>query len=448
MIRVIITLFFLLVMGNTYAVDNLCRSVASCDNRWLSVGGTCHPDLVNCVAAKSGDTAFFIELGNIETFASEADFFTFMQNKSSPLCRYTAFKHDRPWERIDNEGYGAVYLQRTGIIFTEGPGEASDCHGTEDVWWGFLQKITGYHCPSGTSLDPYDVSGAYYCRKIKSVCQIQHPLTNSEFQQFGNEYTSTQIPFQAQNIGDPNPGDVFTWTVTPEYTTSGGKFQYAAASSDTFTTDSNSTVNRNYQSQGGRVTVRATLTAANGDVTTCPGQTVYIVGNTIPQSRITSELIAAYTGPTPKLLVGIATVQSGFQQYVNTGKPLYGRFDLWPQEDDKGGAKIGLLKPQTTMETAWDWKKNIKAGAKEFQNNMALALSIENAYRTKFPALPQLTPVQRENIAILLTFEMPIHKDNQYYAVQGSGATAKWIVNATGNPRAIAYVNKIRNLSR
>jgi hypothetical protein len=176
--------------------------------------------------------------------------------------------------------------------------------------------------------------------------------------------------------------------------------------------------------------------------------TITITGEPIPDDTITSQLDSLYAGgATPNLLTGIAMRESTYQQFDGT-ETLYGVTGYWPNESksDKG-SHIGLMMVPTTAAEAWDWTKNTSKGAHIFHEKLSAAKRNANRIISANPGLPALTPVQLENMALLLysPYAPNTNKlNNQYYIPDTTGKTPVWVVNTANNPNGVAYVDSCR----
>ncbi len=301
-----------------------------------------------------------------------------------------------------------------------------------ELWFG----INDDHVSGGA----YDNGGGLTATISCCELVIKSPQSDAQYPLSQNDITAVNLTYEADD--QTNSGQV-SWTVNLEYATSGGKG--ATQTLDTFTSTANSPTARTYQSQGGRLTISATEATASGTISSCPtNYYAYIVGAPIQDSEITSRLISLYArGATPNLLTGIASVESSYLQFNN--RTLYNYYADWPYESYDGGSHIGLMQVPTTLTDAWDWHVNTLDGANLFQAKLATARRLERRIRRYFHGLRPLTPVQIENMALVLYG--PYASGDltmQYYYPQVTGHRAVWVVNTFYNPNGVAYADNVR----
>ena len=90
---------------------------------------------------------------------------------------------------------------------------------------------------------------------------------------------------------------------------------------------------------------------------------------------------------------------------------------------------------------------NTKTGASTFQQKLASAGCISTRIINANPGLPSLTPVQLENMALVLYGPFASAALNmQYYIPQaGPNGTPVWVVNTANNPQGVAYADSCRS---
>jgi hypothetical protein len=291
------------------------------------------------------------------------------------------------------------------------------------------------------------------------MVQIVSPTNGADFDvyDYGGS-TAVDISFQA----NANVNTLINWTVKFSYRTSGGRCS-ACDSTETFSTNPGQSSYSPYFSQGGQVSVNASITVSGQTVNAQPA-TVTVTGFALSDDTITNRLVNLYSGgATPRLMTGIAMVESSYKQFTDTylagpnaGRPLilYGRQDLWPNESYDGGSHIGLMQVAITMSRAFDYYVNTEDGFILFANDkLGIAGIAESRMRQRYPQLRALTPVELENMALVLygpyadatdAVSGPVTK--QYYRVNSAGTD--WIVNTAGNPDGVAYADRVRNSMR
>jgi len=231
-----------------------------------------------------------------------------------------------------------------------------------------------------------------------------------------------------------------SWIADLEYATSGNKG--STAQQDTFQTQLNASTTRTYQSRGGKITLHASTTV-NGSAADAPPVKMFVLGEAIPNSEITTRLNGLYSGATPGLLTGIAYKESTYYQFFPTAT-LYGKQGRWPYESYDGGSHIGLMMVPITFDRAWDWYVNTTDGAAVFQDKLATASRLETSIRNANPGLRALTPTELENMALVLYGPFAAAGNtNQYYIAAGS--PVDWIINTANNQNGVDYADFIRS---
>ncbi|MGC1730590.1 MAG: choice-of-anchor tandem repeat GloVer-containing protein [Steroidobacteraceae bacterium] len=285
----------------------------------------------------------------------------------------------------------------------------------------------------------YGGYGAVFKVSVQAPLVISSPLAQSNYQLTQDNYIQTpEISFSASSADTTTP---ITWTLQLLYSATDGKGAINATQS--FSTTSGQTHNIHYTSKGGQLSVTATQGTLTANVT------LTITGEPIPDATITAQLDSLYAnGATPNLLTGIAEVESSYEQFDGT-ETKYGYTGYWPNESKAdGGSHIGLMMVPTTALEAWDWLDNTSNGASLFQQKLAAAGRNATRIIAQNPGLPNLTPVQLENMALLLygPFAPTTHQlKNQYYIPATVGGVLTWIVNTANNPSGVTYANSCRS---
>jgi hypothetical protein len=266
---------------------------------------------------------------------------------------------------------------------------------------------------------------------------IVSPAQGENFTLFQTNGTSTElVPFVAAG-----PAGTVSWNAVLEYQTSGGKPDPPYRRPRTFQSPANGEAAETYESQGGKVTVEAQMGSASA------GPVIFTVtGTRIAAPAITRRLVNLYTlagGATPRLMTGVAQVESTYLQFKR--RELYGSVAFWPYESiSDGGSHIGLMMMPTAekMDYAWDWQVNVSAGVDLFKQKLAAAKRKMNSIIAQHPGLRTLTPVELERMALLLYGpKATADSSRQYYAPRKSGGRWTWAVNTAGNPMGVAYAN-------
>lgn len=204
---------------------------------------------------------------------------------------------------------------------------------------------------------------------------VTSPTDNQLFQLVNGNYNATgSINFSAGT----STGNPVSWTANLHYQSSGGHPN--PATDPTPLTFSGTSYNyAGYQSIGGQVQVTAQTAASDGStVQDCVTFYVEGVQSTSPLDP-TNQLLTLYsTGATPRLMTGLAEVESGYNQflYPGQGNPVQpnlfnGIQGLWPRESWDGGSHIGLLMVPTTDALAWDWLQNTSHGVNSTADGFA-----------------------------------------------------------------------------
>ncbi len=302
---------------------------------------------------------------------------------------------------------------------------------------GFTVQITSEE-PAGFAIDNLAF-------QLQPTLVVRRPAVNDSFSVDQSDHTATgDIPFES---ADPGGSGHVNWTATVNYTTSGGRGAFQNA--ETFQAPVNTTTNRTYAGQGGRMKVEAVerVNGQGADKTACPVEYTYIVGTPIPDAEITARLIELYGGATPNLLTGIAAVESSYRQFA--GRTLFSFNALWPNESYDGGSHVGLMQMPTNQANAWDWQANTSNAARLFDDKIRAARRLEGRMRRPYKDLNRLSDVQIENVALVLYGPHASASLNmQYYTVQVSDNNVQWIVNTANNGPGVAYADNVRGSIR
>jgi hypothetical protein len=267
---------------------------------------------------------------------------------------------------------------------------------------------------------------------------IASPPSGQEF--FLSETSNTTTPPVTFEAGGAT-GEV-SWTAALEYQTSGMRPNPPFRLSRRFQTVSSGQEDQTYASQGGKISVTAQSQGA-----TTQESTFLVTGTRILGDDITARLLSLYKGATPRLMTGVAQVESSYFQFKR--RPLYGTSAFWPAESaSDGGSHIGLMMLPTAddLRYAWDWQVNTQAGVTLFNAKLASAQRLMTGIIKQHPGLRKLTPVELERMALVLYGpEASANLGQQYYAPARSGNGWTWIVNNAGNPGGVAYANSCFN---
>lgn len=294
-------------------------------------------------------------------------------------------------------------------------------------------------CGASTSSPDDYSSTANFSYLLDDKDAIVYPQANTLYPLVANDFTSTNVPLE---LVTPNQGAA-TFQLVLSYQTSGGKGAYSNTVNQTVSSGSAYVVSYPFSSTGGKLSITAKDGSGNAF---CSGLNVYIVGSQIPNTEITQQLDALYsTGATPNLLTGIAMVESTYSQFRT--RTLFGQSALWPYESYDGGSHVGLMQMPISQSDAWGWKQNISDGANLFSQKIAMAKSKQATIRLLhlLNEPPMLTPVQLENMALVLYGpNASAALNEQYYVVVVTNGVASWVVNTAGNPDGVAYADLVR----
>lgn len=283
--------------------------------------------------------------------------------------------------------------------------------------------------------------------------EIVRPMADDDFDLGPSNLTATApITFEAR-LTPSNAARSVDWEVVLEYETSGGRG--GSQDTRTFRTQADQTHDETYSSMGGRLTVKAQA-LINSEIVEADPVTATITGVAIPDNLITTRLENLYrNGATPRLMTGIAMVESTYRQFAVI--TLYNRSDRWPLESFDGGSHIGLMQVVTAMDRAWNWETNTEFGVNLYQRDkLGAARRIMNRIiqanhdPRNNRRLRRLTDVELENMALVLYGPHASADLNaQYYVPQVMpDGSIDWVVNTTGNAGGVAYANNCRNSVR
>lgn len=285
----------------------------------------------------------------------------------------------------------------------------------------------------GVNDDYYVDNTGSWVATVTSGFAIASPLSGKVVSLSEMSYTaSPSVTFKAAGAA----GTV-NWTAALEYQTSGGRPNPPFHLTRTFQTLDNGSENQTYASQGGQVTV----TAESGEQTRTAK--FLITGVPVPNHDITERLVSLYQGATPRLMTGVAQVESSYFQF--RGRLLYGTSALWPYESAQdNGSHIGLMMMPTpeSLKYAWDWRVNTQAGVTLFKAKLGSAKRLMKRIIQMHPRLRELTSVELEHMALVLYGPYAsADLGKQYYAPARSGNGWTWIVNDAGNPLGVGYAD-------
>lgn len=179
--------------------------------------------------------------------------------------------------------------------------------------------------------------------------------------------------------------------------------------------------------------MNATASTTASDGTTVQDCVTFYVDGVASPSPLdpTTKLESLYsTGTTPHLMTGLATHESGYNQFLLPGQgspnepDLYdGIQGLWPREPNDGGSHIGLMMVPTTDADAWDWTQNATDGVTNIfvGEKLPLAQSFENWLDGK--AKDRNVPYHEG----LQPFSLPTMLENMALVLyRGNSASAGW----------------------
>jgi len=298
--------------------------------------------------------------------------------------------------------------------------------------------------PAGSNSLSYGPTPYTYTPPLK----IKSPQQDSSYPLSDSNYTeNAPIPYQVSG----GTGGQTQWSIELSYQTSGGYPQTPAEVTSGFTTSGTGTYTAQYTSVGGQLTVKATQGSQSDSVT------AIIPGTAIPTGVLTDELVSLYGSnqPTPRLMTGIASVESTIQQFSSSS--LYGQTAMWPLASYDGGSHIGLMQMPTSMDYAFNWQDNASNGVALFNSKVSMAKSVAASIVSSHNGLPALTSLQLENMALVLygPYAGGNNQGMQYYVPSCVGGTVsgvncvngqwQWIANTAGNANGVQYANKVRN---
>lgn len=301
------------------------------------------------------------------------------------------------------------------------------------------QNTFGVNVTSGTlCVEHVDITLTYTTAPLTIV----QPSDNQDFDLTQANSTATNpIHFEARTV-PANATRQVDFNVLLEYATSGGR----GTTPDTrgFQAQPASVHDETYTGMGGRLTVNASATINNQTVNAQQVRAT-ITGVALAEATITTRLVDLYrNGDTPRLMTGIAQVESSYLQFRT--RTLYGRSDLWPTESFDGGSHMGLMQMPITMAHAWNWETNTADGVDLFQEKLRAAHRIMRRIINANHGLRQLTGVELENMALVLYGpNASADLGSQYYAPAPTPTGGvDWVVNTAGNAGGVTYANNCR----
>jgi hypothetical protein len=291
------------------------------------------------------------------------------------------------------------------------------------------------------------------CQPNCTLLEIISPQAGAVYHMSEENYTTTpKISFKARAIesGTAWQGEI-EWMIDLEYDTTKSRGKWTRQ--DTFSTTNESVHEKQYRSEGGKVTAVASVMLSNGKTLTKRVEFM-IVGVDIPDNIITSQLTDSYTGATSNLLTGVAAVETAgdYDQFRVFSK--YGVTDLWPNESKSdNGSHIGLMQVaiRETGETSikarigavWNWLTNIQTAIEKHWNpTLAWSHQKVEALRAEYQELPDLTDVQHEN-NVLSMYRIGWAYPKCFYYVPNVTFT-NWTTNVT-NSTGVNYANEVRS---
>ncbi|MBI4877867.1 MAG: hypothetical protein HY822_24820 [Acidobacteria bacterium] len=288
----------------------------------------------------------------------------------------------------------------------------------------------------GTSFELIDVTFGGVCVRLRK------PAEDKTFHLSESNYTTANVVFNASGLADK-----IDWRGNVKYRTIVSPNFYA---NHDFTSAPGLDQTETFAGVGGQF-------MAEVSVAGCPDKKPLeftIAGAQISAGSVTDRLLSLYTGgTTPRLLTGFAMVESTYQHFLRQTR--YNVADYWPHESYDGGSHIGLMQMPVSMQMAFDWLANTQGAAALFQQKLSAAARLETRIRKTRTGLRELTALERENMAILLYGPgASAALTEQYYAPVCVGGTVvqsecrggvwNWVVNAAGNAKGAAYVQKVR----
>ena len=307
--------------------------------------------------------------------------------------------------------------------------------------------------PSGEELSTLDSSAP--------TITIQEPTSGQAFALKETDFTSAKVKFAASASSNQQ----LLWsTVTTYQTSQGAHGPYS--SSNQFSSSSGAEVSQTYNMVGKLSVMVNTAQCPTPTATT----TALIVGAPVPKDEVRQVLMELYmfdeNAVTPDLLVKIAERESDLEQFCSVGTracgkfqmPLYGSNGPWPKEA-KGGGHIGVMQVDIKIDDAaiWDWQRNAQVALDLLDSKFDIVDKRVAAIQKLCKGLPGLTPLQRENMALLEYGDGPSGGDRSkfYYVAACNGSPVKyphppcsgtwsWTVT-TNNQKGLRYVAKVRS---
>jgi hypothetical protein len=276
--------------------------------------------------------------------------------------------------------------------------------------------------------------------------QLELPSADANYPYPPSKLNATDtVFFEAKGSGSI----AIVWSVDLIYRTSAGKCKRCKFT-QTFNSFSTQEIPQIYTSMGGQATATAQQLIAGS---TAQSVNFTITGVAIPATMITNELVTRYGGITPRLLTGIAKLESSYLQFKK--QTLYGLSALWPHESgEDGGSHIGLMQMPVAMDVAWDWRANVDQAVILFRKKLDRARTLENDIIKIHTGLRALKGEEKENMALVLYGPYAsADLEKQYYipfcdgTVSGTeceGGTWDWQENTAGNSKGVAYATSVR----
>ncbi len=290
------------------------------------------------------------------------------------------------------------------------------------------------------------------------TCTFAKPASASNLQLDELSQTAKTVELEA-----PVPGSLADWTIGASYTTREGRGPFTdQRTANTILGTPRST---QFAGVGGKVTFGIQTDDCAAAVT------VAISGAQPDAVEVRAYLASLYSGPTPDLFWGLALVESSRRHFNRITIPAMSPDPLlWPHESGDeaptpDGSHIGLLQVPITMRNAFDWRENARAGVALFmqgsQSKLAAAIRNEDRSQREHKGLPDMTPFQREQQAVMLYGTHATgERDRQYWVPACDGVLkdkknkdqckdGSWVwaknsqAGAKGDGKGYAYVEAV-----
>ena len=246
--------------------------------------------------------------------------------------------------------------------------------------------------------------------------QIDEPSwVHYNFDANGDSYNSVSVPVKGSLLPAGLGTGTVEWTLISIYQTSVGSdgvsyrsIPYSPTCPDTATGVEG---NVPFENIGGivKLTAQADYLDLKSKKQT---KYIYVSGSTIPPNVITSRLLELYDMPatlcTEKIVCGICFTESTYKQFKSF--TINGINANWPTEcyevkkdgviKVRKGEYIGLMQVPFSQSNAWNWKDNTQAGIDVWNTKVNLALEREDWQKGEHPDIRDLTPIERENMAL------------------------------------------------